>query len=73
MTLEQDDLNMYVNFAVVCQGKMCDMLKLREDVRKKYANVKVVFLTMSPEYLFILKKSALTQDQLKDFSKEAKK
>jgi hypothetical protein len=71
MSLEPSDLKMQANFGIVCTGKLCDFVKLRDDIRK-YPGVKLVFNTMSAEYLFIVKKSGLTAEQLKGFEKEMK-
>jgi isocitrate lyase len=71
--VEKSDLNVELSFALVCHGKMCDFLKVREDIRKNYPDVKLVFNTVSAEYLFILKKNALTPQQLKVFEKEGSK
>jgi hypothetical protein len=71
MSLEPSDLNMQATFGVVCTGKLCDFVKLRDDLRK-YPGIKLVFNTISAEYLFIVKKSGLTADQLERFEKEMK-
>ncbi len=72
MTLEQSDLNIQLSFGFVCAGKMCDFLKLRDEIRKSFPNVSIVYNKMSAEYLFILKKSELTPEQTKKFDKEKK-
>lgn len=73
MSLEPSDLNVQLNFALVCSGKMCDFLKLRDQIHQNYPEVKIIFNTMSADYLFILKKNNLTPDQVKLFQKEKSK
>lgn len=72
MSVEKQDLDVQLNLGVVCRGKMCDLLKIREFIRS-LPNVEMPFHTMSAEYLFMMKKSALTPEQLKKFEKEAKR
>ena len=73
LKVEQSDLEMEVNFALVCRGKMCDFIKIREYVRTNFPDVDMIFKTASGEYLFIMKKSKLTPEQLKAFEKDGAK
>ena len=67
--LEQSDLNVQLNMGLVCTGKMRDLTALRETLRK-IEGVKIVFNTLSSEYLFIIKKNALTPEQQNNFNKK---
>jgi hypothetical protein len=62
-----------MNFAVVCFGKMSDYVKMKELIKKSLPNVKVNFTTACPEYLFVLKKSVITPEQIELFKKSVKK
>ena len=67
--LENPDLDVQLNMGLVCNGKMRDLTQLR-DILRKTAGVKVVFNTLSSEYLFIIKKSGLTPEQQSNFTKK---
>ena len=67
--IEETDLDVQLNMGLVCNGKMRDLTQLR-DILRKTAGVKVVFNTLSSEYLFIIKKSGLTPEQQSNFTKK---
>ncbi len=69
MQVEVEDLNVELTLGLVCHGRMCDLVKIRDDIRTKYPGVKLQFNTVSSEYLFIVKKSNLTPEQKKIFEK----
>ena len=54
-------------FAFVCYGKMQDYLDLKTLIKKEFPDVKINFTTTAPEYLYILKKSLITPEQLEKF------
>ena len=70
--LEKNDLNVELNFAIVCRGKMCDFVTLREKIRADYPGVQILFNTISADYLFILKKNKMTPEQLEAFKRKDK-
>jgi hypothetical protein len=67
--LEQSDLDVQLNIGLVCTGKMRDLTLLRDALRNMQG-VKVVFNTLSSEYLFIIKKSGLSPEQQQNFSRK---
>ncbi len=67
--IEQSDLDVQLNMGLVCTGKLRDLTSLRESLRKT-DGVKVVFNTLSSEYLFIIKKSALSAEQQANFNRK---
>jgi hypothetical protein len=67
--LESSDLDVQLNMGLVCTGKLRDLTTLR-DVLRKTVGVKVVFNTLSSEYLFIIKKTALSPEQQTNFNKK---
>lgn len=67
--IEPSDLDVQLNMGLVCSGKMRDLTSLRDVLRNAFG-VKVVFNTLSSEYLFIIKKSGLSPEQQSNFSKK---
>jgi len=70
--LEEPDLNVQLNMGLVCTGKMCDLATLRDTLRN-VEGVQIVFNTLSSEYLFIVKKSALSPEQQSNFNRKKQK
>lgn len=71
MTIEKDDLNVNLHMGIVCSGSMGDLAKLRDSI-KASSSIDLIFNTLSSEYLFIVKKSKLTEEQKILFEKEKK-
>lgn len=69
--LVESDLDVQLNMGLVCTGKMRDLAQLREVLREA-SGVKIVFNTFASEYLFIIKKSALSVEQQNSFCKKEK-
>ena len=69
MSIDKDDLNVNLHMGIVCSGRMCDLAKIR-DVIKTSSNIDLIFNTMSSEYLFIVKKSALSPEQQSNLCKK---
>ena len=67
--IESSDLDVQLNMGLVCTGKMRSLTQLREALRQM-EGVKIVFNTLSSEYLFIVKKGALSLEQQKIFVKK---
>jgi hypothetical protein len=74
MPLRTGDLEVQLSFAFVCYGKMREFDEIRTKIETEHPDVKLVFNTVSAEHLYILKRSALNEEQVKVFEeKEAKK
>ncbi len=71
MTLEKNDLDVNLHLGLVCSGRMGDLVKLRDVVRAT-VGIELIFNTLSNEYLFIVKKSKLSEQQKELFEKEKK-
>ncbi len=69
--LEPADLDAQMNMGIVCTGKIRNLTALRADLKKMFG-VNVVFNTLSSEYLFIVKKSALSSEQQEMFKQKIK-
>jgi hypothetical protein len=67
--IEETDLDVQLNMGLVCNGKMRDLATLRETIRKTIG-VNVIFHTFASEYLFIIKKSALSVEQQTKYNKK---
>ena len=70
--LKESDLDVQLNLGLVCNGKLRDLSALR-DLISSAEGVKVVFNTLAAEYLFIVKKSALSPEQQRNYTKTEKK
>lgn len=69
--LEETDLDVQLNLGLVCNGKMRDLTQLRNTLQNMHG-VNVVFNTLSSEYLFIIKKSALSVEQQAKYNHKEK-
>jgi hypothetical protein len=65
--LEENDLDVRLKFAFVCEGSMRDFVKLRDYIRASGATL--IYNISSASYLFILKNGELTAEQAAGFEK----
>lgn len=70
--IEETDLDVQLNMGLVCNGKMRDLTQLRNTLQNIHG-VNVVFNTLSSEYLFIIKKSALSAEQQTKYNNHKEK
>jgi hypothetical protein len=72
--LEKEDLDVHLSFGFVCFGKLGRCVEIRKLIREQFPDVKMVYNSVSGEHLFLLKESALNEEQVKMLKeKEGKK
>jgi len=63
--VEPGDLDIQLSYGYVLYGSFRDFVRLRNLIRNRLEDSKLVFHTISGEHLYLLKKSVLTEDQIK--------
>lgn len=61
--VEKGDLDVYLSFGFVLFGSFKDFCSIRKIIREEYPDTKMVFNQISPEHLFLVKKSFLNEEQ----------
>ena len=61
--VEKGDLDVYLSFGFVLFGSFKDFCGVRKKIREDFPNTKMVFHQISPEHLFLVKKTFLNEEQ----------
>jgi len=61
--VENGDLDVYLSFGFVLFGSFKDFCSIRKTIREDFPDTKMVFNQISPEHLFLVKKSFLNEEQ----------